>query len=134
MFINLQDERIYCLPDGYEVIDHSLADVKVSSPPSSFPLSWSVCVTMTLQYNLNPTFTQEEVKKLDNNKMSVAFDGTEYVPGYIGLNNIKLTDYLNVVVQALAHVPPLRNFFMIPDNYKHVTLFFYSSSCSSSRD
>lgn len=32
--------------------------------------------------------------------------------GFIGLNNLKNTDYINVVVQALAHIPPLRNFFL----------------------
>lgn len=32
--------------------------------------------------------------------------------GFIGLNNLKSTDYVNVVVQALAHIPPLRDFFL----------------------
>ncbi len=30
MFINLHDERVYCLPDNYEVVDASLNDIKVS--------------------------------------------------------------------------------------------------------
>ena len=29
VFINLHNEKIYCLPDDYEVIDSSLADIKV---------------------------------------------------------------------------------------------------------
>ena len=29
------------------------------------------------------------------------------------MNNIKANDYLNVVVQVLAHVPPIRNFFLL---------------------
>ena len=33
----------------------------------------------------------------------------------MGLNNIKANDYLNVIVHALAHVPPLRNFFMLEE-------------------
>lgn len=32
--------------------------------------------------------------------------------GFIGLNNLKHTDYINVVVQVLAHIPPLRDFFL----------------------
>jgi hypothetical protein len=36
--------------------------------------------------------------------------------GFIGLNNLKHTDYVNVVVQALAHVPPLRDFFLLASN------------------
>lgn len=31
------------------------------------------------------------------------------------MNNIKENDYFNVIVQALAHIPPLRNFFMLED-------------------
>ena len=32
--------------------------------------------------------------------------GSDYMPGLIGLNNIKNTDYVNVVVQSLSRVPP----------------------------
>ena len=31
------------------------------------------------------------------------------------MNNIKENDYFNVVIQALAHIPPLRNFLMLED-------------------
>ena len=37
----------------------------------------------------------------------------------VGLNNIKETDFVNVSIQALMRVTPLRNFFLIPENYKH---------------
>lgn len=37
--------------------------------------------------------------------------------GIIGLNNIKRNDYVNVVIQALARVGDLRNFFLKPQNY-----------------
>lgn len=29
------------------------------------------------------------------------------------MNNIKENDYFNVIIQALAHIPPLRNFYML---------------------
>ena len=45
-------------------------------------------------------------------------DGSDYMPGLIGLNNIKNTDFVNVVVQSLARVPPLRDFFLLPSNYE----------------
>lgn len=32
------------------------------------------------------------------------------------MNNLKNTDYINVVVQALAHVPPLRDYFLLETN------------------
>jgi len=39
---------------------------------------------------------------------SQALDGTEFMPGLVGLNNMKNNDYANVCVQILARVSPLR--------------------------
>lgn len=50
---------------------------------------------------LNPTFTTEQIQQLDtSNKMSRAIDGTMYLPGIVGLNNIKANDYCNVILQV----------------------------------
>jgi len=102
VFVNLHDERVYCLPDDYEVVDSSLADIK---------------------YVLNPVYNDEQVSKLDTNKRKVVslVENTEYLPGFVGLNNIKNTDWLNVVVQALIRVVPFRNYFMQEKNYAGVT-------------
>ncbi|PRW59503.1 U4 tri-snRNP-associated 2-like [Chlorella sorokiniana] len=98
MFMKVEDGRVYCLPDMYEVQDRSLADI---------------------QYVLNPTFTPEEVAKLDSSvSWARALDGTEYMPGLVGLNNMKQNDYANVVVQALIRIHPIRDFFLRPENYK----------------
>lgn len=43
------------------------------------------------------------------------------MPGLIGLNNIKNTDFVNVIVQSLVRVPPLRDFFLIEKNYEHLS-------------
>ncbi|KAL8008509.1 putative Zinc finger, RING/FYVE/PHD-type, ubiquitinyl hydrolase, ubiquitin specific protease [Plasmopara halstedii] len=93
VFINLQTDRIYCLPDNYEVVDNTLKPV---------------------QDALRPSFEAAEIAQLDQNRILAqdAF-GVSYLPGFIGLNNLKHTDYINVVVQALAHVPPLRDFFLV---------------------
>ncbi|GMF11682.1 unnamed protein product [Phytophthora lilii] len=92
VFINLQTDRIYCLPDNYEVLDNTLKPV---------------------QDALRPSFEPAQIARLDQNRILAqdAF-GVSYLPGFIGLNNLKHTDYINVVVQALAHVPPLRDFFL----------------------
>lgn len=37
------------------------------------------------------------------------------VLGFVGMNNIKANDYFNVAVQLLAHVLPIRNFFLLHD-------------------
>lgn len=49
--------------------------------------------------------------------MCRAYDGTTYMPGIVGLNNIKANDYCNVILQAFSHVPELRNFFLREQNY-----------------
>ncbi|KAL0281029.1 UNVERIFIED_CONTAM: hypothetical protein PYX00_002148 [Menopon gallinae] len=100
VYLNLHTLKFYCLPDNYEIIDSSLDDIK---------------------YVLNPTFTTEQINNLDkSDKLSRAIDGTLYLPGIVGLNNIKANDYCNVVLQALSHVSPLRNFFLREVNYAKV--------------
>lgn len=72
---------------------------------------------------LNPTFTSEDIKTLDNSdktKVSRTLDGTLYHPGIVGLNNIKANDYCNVILQALTHVKPIRNFFLMEANYAKI--------------
>ncbi|XP_061196101.1 ubiquitin carboxyl-terminal hydrolase 39-like [Saccostrea echinata] len=100
VFLNLLTQKFYCLPDNYQIIDSSLDDII---------------------YVLNPTFSDEHIASLDSSsKLSRAYDGTTYLPGIVGLNNIKENDYCNVILQALSHVTPLRNFFLQEENYKKI--------------
>ena len=93
VFVNMGSKKVYVLPEGYEVKNQSLEDIK---------------------YVVDPQYTEAEVKKLDREAHeSTDLSHKRYRPGFIGMNNIKSNDYLNVVVQALAHVPPIRNFFML---------------------
>ncbi|GAB2298953.1 hypothetical protein Dimus_033029 [Dionaea muscipula] len=99
VYINLRTEKVYCLPDGYEINDPSLDDIR---------------------HVLYPRFNREQVEQIDKNKLwSRALDGSDYLPGMVGLNNIKDTDFVNVTIQSLMRVTPLRNFFLIPENYQH---------------
>ncbi|OJJ44680.1 hypothetical protein ASPZODRAFT_70997 [Penicilliopsis zonata CBS 506.65] len=93
VFINIGTKKVYVLPEGYEVNSKSLDDIK---------------------YVVDPHFAKEEVLKLDK-EVHDAWDlsGNKYRPGFVGMNNIKANDYLNVVVQVLAHVHPIRNFFLL---------------------
>ncbi|KAF7554233.1 hypothetical protein G7Z17_g3079 [Cylindrodendrum hubeiense] len=95
VFINLESQRVYVLPEGYEVKSHALDDIK---------------------YVSDPRYTKKEVIDMDRIKRtSWTLDNKEYTPGFVGMNNIKDNDYLNVIVQALAHVAPLRNYFLLED-------------------
>lgn len=55
-----------------------------------------------------------------NLQESRAICGTMYLPGVIGLNNIKANDYCNVVLQALCHVKPVRDYFLREQNYVNI--------------
>jgi U4/U6.U5 tri-snRNP-associated protein 2 len=95
VYINMETKKVFVLPEGYEVKSDTLNDIKVV---------------------VDPKFTLEDVRALDKQKQP-AWDllGRKYIPGFVGMNNIKANDYTNAVVQALAHVSPLRNFFMLED-------------------
>lgn len=87
VFIGLTGEvksRVFCLPDNYEVFDASLNDIK---------------------FNLQPVFSVELIAKLDEQKWeALSLEGVSFTPGCVGLNNLKLTDYANCVVQMLCRV------------------------------
>ncbi|KAJ2996144.1 hypothetical protein HDV02_006780 [Globomyces sp. JEL0801] len=93
-----EDHHVYALPDGYEVNDSSLDDIK---------------------YQIQPTYTMEQVKQLDK-KLLISNDlhGKQYLPGFVGLNNIKHNDGINSLMHAMAHIQPLRNYFLLNYNFK----------------
>ncbi|CAE6412121.1 unnamed protein product [Rhizoctonia solani] len=97
VFIHLETTEVYVLPDGYQVSDPSLDDIK---------------------YVLSPRFTPAQIAKLrtdPNTQTSYDLLSRPYIPGYVGLQNIKRNDYLSVIVQALLHVPPVRDFLLAMD-------------------
>ena len=84
------------LPDGYLVADPSLEDI-------SFVLA--------------PSFTRSSIAQLTSphniGKLSYDLNHKPYLPGYIGLNNIKKNDHMNVIIHSLLHIPPLRNYLLL---------------------
>lgn len=84
------------LPDGYLVSDPSLEDI-------SFVLA--------------PSFTAASVLSLSStahlSRPSYDLSHQRYISGYIGLNNIKRNDYMNVIIHSLLHVPPLRDYLLL---------------------
>jgi U4/U6.U5 tri-snRNP-associated protein 2 len=92
VFVHLTKGTFHCLPDDYEIKDASLDDISAA---------------------LHPTFTLQDIAIIDSNT-GLARDlfGRRYLPGYVGLNNLNKTDCVNATIQALAHVKPLRDFFL----------------------
>jgi len=93
VYVNMHTKKVYVLPEGYEVTSKSLDDIK---------------------FVVDPKLSKEEVANLDKEgRDSWDLSGKRYRPGFVGMNNIKANDYFNAVIQALSHIPPLRNFFML---------------------
>lgn len=96
VFINLETTKVYVLPDGYPVSDPSLEDI-------SFVLA--------------PSFSKASIANLYAPahllKPSYDLSSKPYIPGYIGLNNIKRNDYMNVIIHSLLHVSPLRDYLLL---------------------
>ena len=85
--------KVYCVPDDFEVIDKSLNDIK---------------------YNLDPKFTPEHLELFENEVLIArSLEGTEFTPGFVGLNNLKNTSFANVIIQLLSTVKPLRDFYLL---------------------
>lgn len=124
VFLNLETLKFYCLPDNYEIIDSSLSKFYFSFKFKILTKKLNSLFYLHLDdiiYVLKPAFTSEEIKQLvASSKLCRAFDGTTYLTGIVGLNNIKANDYCNVVFQALSHVSKLRNYFLIEKNFNRL--------------
>lgn len=95
VYINLQTQKVYVLPEGYEVKSKALDDIK---------------------FVADPRYSRRDAADLDRvPRTSLTLADKSYTPGFVGMNNIKENDYLNVVAQALSHVTPLRNFMLTAD-------------------
>ncbi|KAG1771311.1 cysteine proteinase [Suillus occidentalis] len=96
VFINLETAKVYVLPDGYLVSDPSLEDIS---------------------FVLNPSFTKASTSTLSSPshllKPSYDLSSKPYLSGYIGLNNIKRNDHMNVIIHSLLHIPPLRDYLLL---------------------
>lgn len=123
VFVHLTHGTFWCLPDNYEIqttttnnVNGSTANTNTNTThgSSSSSSSTSTSSLKDIQLALHPTFTIDEVNRLDTNvELSRDLSGRRYLPGFVGLNNLNGTDYLNAVVQALGHVRPLRDFFLL---------------------
>ncbi len=92
LFINLTTTQIYVLPDGMEVDDPSFSDIKFNLRPS---------------YSLEVNRDIDEVIDVQHN-----LDNRAYIPGCVGLNNLKQTEYVNVIIQMLSRVRLIREIFL----------------------
>lgn len=93
--LDLPLAQFYVLPEGYLVSDPSLQDIIHVLNPRYEPATLPTLSLLPAQ----PSYT---------------LAGLPYYPGFIGLNNIRANDYLNVIIHLVLHVPPLRTFLLDP--------------------
>lgn len=96
VFMDLSTTATWCLPDGYQVTDPGLEDLVAAA---------------------NPKFAPTAIEAMDQEGSAFSgpvrvLDGSYYLPGAVGLNNVHQNDFINVVVQVLAHIEPIRNHFL----------------------
>ncbi|SBT82334.1 U4/U6.U5 tri-snRNP-associated protein 2, putative [Plasmodium ovale] len=100
VFINLETCKTCCVPDNYEIEDASLNDIK---------------------YFLKPVYKRDEVEYLCHNLiLGKSLDGADFFPGCVGLNNLKHTDYCNVIIQLLCCIIPIRNVLLLFENKQNI--------------
>lgn len=90
VFISLVDEKVYCLPECYEVDDGGELD--------------------DIRSNLSPKYSKADVAQIPITAMSLT--GVLYLPGLVGLNLIRDSSYLTSVVHVLCAVAPFRDYFL----------------------
>jgi U4/U6.U5 tri-snRNP-associated protein 2 len=103
LFINLSDEKVWCLPENYEVIDRSMDDIK---------------------FNLNPKFSVRDISEIPESALSLT--GSEFLPGLVGLNLIKDDSYFNASLHALCAVVPLRDKILLLEKSDDILLASFS--------
>lgn len=75
--------QVYCLPDGYEIHESSLNDIKVGL---SRKVRWCLVSDhihlSPSQFVINPTFNKEQVASLDtSNTLAYDLHNRKYLPG-----------------------------------------------------
>lgn len=76
VYINIQTLKVYVLPEGYEVKNETLDDIK---------------------YVVSPTYTKEDVQKLDRRIFVDRWDlaGKKYTPGWFSVFRVTPTPEQN---------------------------------------
>jgi U4/U6.U5 tri-snRNP-associated protein 2 len=70
-----------------------------------------------ISFVLAPSFSPASIANLSSPahlaKPSYDLANKLYLPGYVGLNNIKRNDHMNVIIHSLLHIPPLRDYLLL---------------------
>ena len=96
VFLNLKSLKVYVLPENYE------ADVVPGSLLSD------------IVYAASPRFHNSQLQTFP--KVCHDLNDKRYLNGFVGMNNLTPDGYSVVVLQALAHVLPIRDYFLLGES------------------
>lgn len=120
VFVHLTNATFWCLPENYEIIVINPEDRETASSSATDGVNinsnGNSQSLLDIRYALRPKFTIMDVTTQLDTNVTLTRDiyGARYLPGYVGLNNVGgKSDYVNAIVQALAHVTPIRNYFLL---------------------
>lgn len=89
VFINTDTLKVYILPDNVETTARAR-------------------VLDDIRYQLAPTYTLPQ----DLCDSAADMHGVAYLPGYVGLNREGGLGFVNAVVQMVAHIEPIRDYYL----------------------
>ncbi|KAG7925305.1 hypothetical protein KL925_004320 [Ogataea polymorpha] len=102
VFVNFDTLSFHILPENYQLDEQTASFLN------------------DIRQQINPTYKDlKDIYQDTSLKRDLA--GREYRPGFIGLSNFGANDYSNVILQALAHVPPLRDYLLLYPEKLHKT-------------
>ena len=121
VFVHLTNATFWCLPENYEIIvmnpeDRETTTSSGTTDGANVNSNGNSQSLLDIRYALQPKFTLMDVTTQLDTNVTLTRDiyGARYLPGYVGLNNVGgKSDYVNAIVQALAHVTPIRNYFLL---------------------
>lgn len=93
LYLNLETDHVYSLPDAYRVEDPSLPSIILAH---------------------RPTFTPATLLHIDRSSQHIRLlDNSTRLRGIVPLNNLPATDYISVITQLLIRITPIRDFLLL---------------------
>lgn len=94
VYVNFNTLKFYLLPEGTEIRDNG-----------------SIQLLNSLRYGIRPTFTESDIAQFP--KRCVDLNNNEYTNGFVGMNDKERA--INVVLLAIAHITPIRDYLLLLD-------------------
>ncbi|SMN19103.1 similar to Saccharomyces cerevisiae YFR005C SAD1 Conserved zinc-finger domain protein involved in pre-mRNA splicing, required for assembly of U4 snRNA into the U4/U6 particle [Maudiozyma saulgeensis] len=111
LFVSFESTRVVILPDEIDIdvnVIHLLDDVNKK-------------LINDIKYSVYPVYSPDTIRKSPY-RCFESTQGQLYYNGFVGLNKSTSNNiaYINVIIQLLAHVDPIRDFFLLADKKNHL--------------